>query len=874
MQISEYFKYRDNLIESIKDDDGVITETSLISIVLPDLVSTKILESEDYESSLYDNKEEKIRINGYSFNESGDRLQIFLVNENSLFPDTDIDDLMVTLKSNYDDLFSYGINFIKKAIKGYINDDIMDSNSIKFLIDKISKSNILLDLDVIEIFLISATASVEARGVTPYPKRFSFDKEELKLNISGKDGILKKSIVIEKKLIDLNFLYDVHVSNGKEYALIVDFERDLECKIEVLRAADEHNFETYLCVIPATAIANLYRNAGGTRILEKNVRSFLGFNKHSVNSGMKTTILKSPEKFIAYNNGLTITATDKILEEVNGKLFLKSLTNFQIVNGGQTTATIYFSKKENLNIDKINLMAKINVAKNLSEDELETLISDIGYYSNRQSKVSGVDNNSIKPQLDKVKSLSNSVITPSGYKWFFARQKGQFETMLRMAGGNKVRLEKEYPKERRFTKEMLGKYYCSWGDRPYIVKFGGEKVFGYFSEELAGDGDKKKPLIIDREFYENLIAKMILVKSLEKIYGQGKGSIGQLRAAVIPYSLAVLFSYTNGLKSGPDFDLGKIWQMEELNSELSIYFKSLMQLINDLLRDKRYNNSDDLSDNTKKKEVWDNIVACKEVKSFINSDASQKIINKYSKSKSVKAKVQKLVNFDIIIETIIIVSKSEGYYREVEKNFNDSFNSSMYRKLQKFLGLIKSQLDIGQDGIDFFKELNLFILQHDPDFFDKFCFEENLRLSNTLNKIISIYNKCIINELNISAEFKLLEQIANKKNIPNASALKSIGDLLADGNAPTLKLIYQTSNFFNNSESNLEKKIDNFPELAPELLIDMLNWNSRNNILNPTIISYITEYAYGLKKINAFEKTKIMNYYKLLVESGYSYNKN
>lgn len=798
MQISEYFKYRENLIDSIKDEDGVITESYFIATVLPDLVTTKIIETEDFENSLYENKDEKIKINGYSYNESGDRLQIYIVNENSINPSLDHTDLTIKLKSYYEELLSYGSNFVKKATKGYINEGIMDSSSIKYLINRISDSETLLNLDVVEIFLISATASVEARGDIPYPKKFIFDKEEIKFNISRKEGIIKKSIIIEKKLIDLNFLYDVNSSNGKEYALVIDFERDLECKIEVLKAADELNFETYLCVIPATAIANLYRNAGGTRILEKNVRSFLGFNKHSVNSGMKSTILKSPEKFIAFNNGLTITATDKIIEELDGKLFLKSLTNFQIVNGGQTTATIFFSKKENLNIDKINLMAKINVAKNLSEDELENLISDIGYYSNRQSKVTGVDNNTIKPQLDKIKSLSNSIITPSGFKWFFARQKGQFETMLRMAGGNKARLEKEYPKDRRFTKEMMGKFYCAWGDRPYIVKFGGEKVFGYFSEELAGDGDKKKPQVIDREFYEDLISKIILVKSLEKIYGQGKGSIGQLRAATIPYTLAVLYTYTNGTKKSPDFDLGRIWQKESLDTDLTIYCKELMELMNMLLKDKRYNNSDDPSDNSKKKEVWDNIISSTEISLFMNSELTKKILNKYSKSKTIKTKSQLVVNFDIIIETVTILSKGEEYYREIENQFYDDLDSSMYRKLQKYTSLLKSKLEIGQEGVDFFKELNLIIMGKNPNFYDNYNSKDNYKLHNTLSKIIQIYNKCIENKVSVLSEFLFHEKKAIDNKASNTNSIKSIGELLNDGKPPSLKLLDLVSNYFVN----------------------------------------------------------------------------
>ena len=90
-------------------------------------------------------------------------------------------------------------------------------------------------------------------------------------------------------------------------------------------------------------------------------------------------------------------------------------------------------------------MAKINVAKKASDDELEELISNISTYSNAQSRVSKVDLRSRNPQLVKIKSLSESILTPSGKKWFFERAKGEFNTKLRIAGSNKKRIEREFP---------------------------------------------------------------------------------------------------------------------------------------------------------------------------------------------------------------------------------------------------------------------------------------------------------------------------------------------------------------------------------------------------------------------------------------------
>src|SRR5690606_15427297 len=116
-------------------------------------------------------------------------------------------------------------------------------------------------------------------------------------------------------------------------------------------------------------------------------------------------------KFIAYNNGLTITATSGEITSDSGRNFIKSLTDFQIVNGGQTTASIYFSRKEGLNIHNVRVMAKINVAKETSEEELDELITNISTFSNAQTRVSKVDLRSRNPQLVKLKSLTESITT-------------------------------------------------------------------------------------------------------------------------------------------------------------------------------------------------------------------------------------------------------------------------------------------------------------------------------------------------------------------------------------------------------------------------------------------------------------------------------
>ncbi len=74
----------------------------------------------------------------------------------------------------------------------------------------------------------------------------------------------------------------------------------------------------------------------GGRLLEGNVRSFLSL-RSTVNKDIRATILKDPEHFFVYNNGIAVTVEDMTLND-KGKL-LKA-TDFQIINGGQTTASL------------------------------------------------------------------------------------------------------------------------------------------------------------------------------------------------------------------------------------------------------------------------------------------------------------------------------------------------------------------------------------------------------------------------------------------------------------------------------------------------------------------------------------------------------
>jgi hypothetical protein len=549
--------------------------------------------------------------------------------------------------------------------------------------------------------------------------------------------------------------------------------------------------------LPATILSKLYLK-DSSRLLEKNVRSFLQFR--GVNLGMRKTLTRDPEKFIAFNNGLTITASDKEIEEVGGKYFLKSLSDFQIVNGGQTTASIYFSQKDGIDVSKVKVMAKINVAKNVSEEDLNELISNISEFSNSQSKVTTVDLRSRNPQLNKIKALSESIITPSGRKWFFEKSKGEFNTKLRIAGqSGKNRIEKEYPKEFRFTKEQLGKYYSSWGDEPYKVKKGGEAIFRKFLEDVGSEENEKK-LNIDRNFYELLISRIILFKSLEEIHGARNNAIGQLRSAVVPYTMSILFSKTEGDKRNPyTFDLVKLWAKEGLEDDLKVYLKELMILVNDLI--KKYAKSDDLGEYSKKKEMWDDIYNSNEIKDFLNTDNSNKIFNKYSISKKELEKKLKAnsknkeVDFKFLKDSVDIHSKTPEFYKKLNSLLWDNLTDNERNKFSNISALIQQNEDLTTDLVNFENNQIQKIRINYPDVLDKIVIEENTILENTLNYVVKKYNSCIEKGEDIISNFDKIGMIAKAKGIKYDSVFNEIGKKLKSGEAPNVKQLYYASNY-------------------------------------------------------------------------------
>ena len=342
--LEDFLEYRLNLLAQAKDEHGFITEQKVLDEIMPSLLEAKLVDSSEPNDAYYCNTEKKHKLNAYAVNESGERLQLFIVDEDSISENLQTKEISISQKKHYENQINRAEKFIRYILAGN-ESEIQESDPVRPLVSKLISEEGFEQFDTLDIFLISLTGTISTAGGNIQPRNMHFSEKSITatIHLAGKNKV-KKDFLVMPHLIDLNRLYDVQVATGNAAPLEIDFEKTFNEGLPVLKAADEDKFESYLCVLNADLLAGLYKRYS-TRLLEKNVRSFLQFR--GVNSGMKNTIRNEPEKFIAFNNGLTITATDAKWSNKKGVFKITSLTDFQIVNGGQTTATIYFSKKSN-----------------------------------------------------------------------------------------------------------------------------------------------------------------------------------------------------------------------------------------------------------------------------------------------------------------------------------------------------------------------------------------------------------------------------------------------------------------------------------------------------------------------------------------------
>ena len=395
------------------------------------------------------------------------------------------------------------------------------------------------------------------------------------------DGIVKpipfKNIIIEGAEIsfsiwDMDRLYRCAISGKMRETIEINFEEKFGMSIGCIESKASDKYSVYLAILSGEILAQLY-DEFGARLLERNVRSFLQV-KGQVNKGIRDTLRVEPDMFLAYNNGISVTAESvDIVRDQNGKPSIRMIRDMQIVNGGQTTASIlnaHKDKKVKVDLTKVNVQMKLSVVSELAD--LNEIVPKISAYANTQNKIQVADFSANDPFHQKVEELSRTTWAPAqgGMKpqnWFYERARGQYSDMLSKETTTlrKKQFKEEHPL---FTKTDLAKYENTWDQLPHQVSEGAQKNFKKFTLRLNERGN----VMPDPRYYEHLIAKAILFVRTEKLVQAQH--YGGYRANIVAYTLAFL-SY----KTSQRIDLSKIWKEQSLQQTLESEIIIISRLI-------------------------------------------------------------------------------------------------------------------------------------------------------------------------------------------------------------------------------------------------------------------------------------------------------
>ena len=511
-----------------------------------------------------------LRLSGYSISEEADQLDLYVTeysgnNELENIPDSEIKAAAERC-----------LKFLKYCVEKKLSSKMDESHEAYPLVRTIEEG--YLQFEQIRIYVLTDRVA----------KTRQFQNRE----IQGK--------TIKLEVVDISRLFN-HLQEGKPRdELIVNFEQVSGTPLPCVWVPNEHGEYDYaMTVIPGEALRYVYEKYG-PRILEANVRSFLS-QTGKVNKGIRDTLIDQPERFMAYNNGVVIIADEAHLGRLeNGGIGISWLKGMQIVNGGQTTASMFFTKKKNpaVNLKAVHVPAKIIVLRKTDPLEEGQLISDISRYANSQNAVKQSDLSANKPYHINLEKLALSTYCPDGVsRWFYERAGGSYKVMLEREGKTPAgikRIQELIPISRKITKTELAKYVCAWEQKPDLVSLGGQKNFTAFMNMIQST-DEDKQLQFDVTYYKNIIAQTIIFKTAQKVI---RSKFPAFQANITAYTVAIVSQ-----KIGSRINFQKIWLNQKLSEGLVKQILIWSEEVNKYLHETAKGRM--ISEWAKKNECWE-----------------------------------------------------------------------------------------------------------------------------------------------------------------------------------------------------------------------------------------------------------------------------
>lgn len=481
-----------------------------------------------------------VRVDGYCFNDEGG-LHLFIADFESR------NELVSLTKTDVDAAFKRVANFFDASIDRNLADDLEVTSPeyglARQIVDRrgaISSLNLVL---LSERTLSGAVQSLPDGEVAGVP--------------------------ISYHVWDISRLHRQRSSRSHKEPLDLDFEQMFGQGIACLPAhltADA--YQSYLMVMPADVLATLY-GSFGARLLEQNVRTFLQA-RGNVNQGIRATILNEPGMFFAYNNGITATAQSVETEATDSGLAITRIVDLQIVNGGQTTASLFHTRKrDKADLSQIFVQMKLSV---IDSQQSEMVVPKISEYANTQNRVNAADFFSNHPFHVRMEGFSRRIWapvqkgSPRETRWFYERARGQYaDAQSKLTPAEQRRFKAEHPKPQMFTKTDLAKFENVWDEHPRWVNLGSQKNFARYAARIGTEWEKSSDAF--NEFYfKRAVARGLIFRAAERIVSVQPWYNGGYRANIVAYTLAILGDITKRRKQSIDF-LG-VWNSQLVDSML------------------------------------------------------------------------------------------------------------------------------------------------------------------------------------------------------------------------------------------------------------------------------------------------------------------
>jgi hypothetical protein len=425
-----------------------------------------------------------------------------------------------------------------------------------------------------------AEESGEGYKAYEYIKQYSGQTEVVNIIlITNNEAVLHvpEDIAIGKATIkfdvwDIERLYQCLFQNVQAAQVVIRLKSKYSNPIHLIKVADANSsYDCYIGVISGELLAKIYKDEG-QKLIERNVRSFLQATGN-INKGIRDTLSSEPHMFMAYNNGIsTIAESIEIDEEksTNELAVITVLNGWQIVNGGQTTASIYNAFQNKTDLGKVSVQIKLTVIKN--KEKTNEFIANISKYANSQNKINMSDFSANDEYHIRMEQLSRNTYIPAEKgksldRWFYERARGQY--LVEVNRQPTLTLKKQFkehnPKSRCISKTVAAKCIMAWRGYPYIVSKGLETNFIIFSE-MVKKGEIPPP---SEEVYKDMISKVILFNECDRIIAEHK--FGGFKAQQNYYTVALIGKYFS-----EKVDVDYIWSTQSISPALAQIIEKVM----------------------------------------------------------------------------------------------------------------------------------------------------------------------------------------------------------------------------------------------------------------------------------------------------------